>query len=64
MADPPTMEEMRHAVSKLRSGKAGGSSGILPAMLRASCCDDEFSQILLDLMHSVWKERQVPQMQC
>ena len=61
MANPSTMEEMRHAVSRLKSGKAGATSGILPEMLRASCCDDEFSQILLDLMHSVWKERQVPQ---
>ena len=61
MADPPTMEDMRHAVSRLKSGKDRDSYGILPEMLRASCCDDEFSQILLDLMHSVWKERQVPQ---
>ena len=56
MADPPTMEEMRHAVSKLKSGKVGGSSGILPEMLRGSCCDDDFR--LQELAEEVLPESQ------
>ena len=53
MADLPTMDELLYAVSKLKSGKAGGSSGVLPEMLKASCCDAEFRLHLLDLLHSV-----------
>lgn len=60
MADLPTMEELIQAVDKLKSGKAGGSSGILPEMLKAACCDHEFLDLLLSLVHQAWKERKVP----
>ena len=61
MADPPSLEELMQAVSKLKSSKAGGSSGILPEMLRASYCDTRFRHTLLDLVLSAWRERRVPQ---
>ena len=31
--DPSTCEELRTALSKLRKGKAGGKTGILPELL-------------------------------
>ena len=60
MAEPPTKEELVEAVGKLKSGKAGGSSGILPEMVKAACCEDEFLDLLLDLVHSVWRDSEVP----
>ena len=61
MADPPSMEELMQAVKKIKAGKAGGKSGILPEMLKASCCKARFRHILLDLVQSAWRERRVPQ---
>ena len=37
LAEIPSMEELVGAVSKLKNGKAGGSSGILPEMLKLAC---------------------------
>lgn len=53
MEDPPSMEEVLEAVGKLKVGKAGGRSGILPEMVKASCCCDEFPDSLLDLVETV-----------
>ena len=61
MAELPTMEELILAVGRIKPGKAGGSSGILPEMLKASCCDEEFRDLLLNLVQTVWRERRVPQ---
>ena len=55
------MDEMLHAVSKLKSGKAGRGSRVLPEMPKASCYNADFRHLLLDLLHSVWQERQAPQ---
>ena len=33
---------MLYAVGKLKNGKAGGESGILPEMVKAACCEPEF----------------------
>ena len=60
MDDLPTMEELEQAVGKLRSGKAGGGSGILPEMVKSACCDSDFLDLLLDLVCTVWKEKRVP----
>ena len=60
MTDLPTMEELIKAVDKLKNGKAGGSSGVLPEMLKAACCDCEFLDLLLSFVHQAWKERKVP----
>ena len=52
MADLPTMEELIKAVGKLKAGKAGGSSGILPEMVKAACSDSDNWQgiALLDVV--------------
>ena len=60
LAEKPTMTELASAVKKLKNGKAGGSSGILPEMVKAGCCREEFRSFLLDLVHAVWEQRQVP----
>ena len=54
------MKELASAMKKLKNGKAGGSSGILPEMVKAGCCREEFRSFLLDLVHAVWEQRQVP----
>lgn len=50
MADVPSREELEEAIGKLKNGKAGGSSGILPEMVKAASCEDEFLDVLLDLV--------------
>lgn len=39
---------------------AGGSSRILPVMVKAGCCIQEFLSLLLDLVHTVWVDKGVP----
>ena len=56
----PTLQEVAEAVSKLKNGKAPGSSNILPEMLKVGCKDEEFINMIVDLLSSVWKERKVP----
>ena len=60
LEEKPTMAELASAVKKLKCGKAGGSSGILTEMVKAGCCREEFLTALLDLVHTVWEQRQVP----
>ena len=43
------------------NGKASENSSILPEMLKVACSDDDFLNLLLDLVHTVWKEWRVPQ---
>ena len=57
----PSMEELTNALNKLKNGKAGGSSNILPEMVKAACEEESFQTLLLDLVHTVWEERKVPQ---
>ena len=54
---PPSEEEMLQALGKLRKGKAGGKSGILPELLvygGAEMCDR-----LLMVMKDMWEEGRV-----
>ena len=60
MAEPPCEEELLEAVRRMKSGKAAGESGILPEMMRAMCCDEEFVGKLLQLIGDVWAECRVP----
>lgn len=60
IAEPPTKEELEETVGKLKNAKAGGTSNILPEMVKAACCEDEFLDLLLDLVHTVWRESAVP----
>ena len=61
MAEPPSEEELVKAVSSLKNGKTGGESGILPEMVKAGCQSVEFRGLLLDLVHTAWREKKVPQ---
>ena len=60
MAKLPSREELTDAVGKLQNGKAAGKSGILPEMVKAGCCNDNFLNIMLDLVCKVWQEKEVP----
>ena len=53
-------EELQSALGKLKSGKAGKKSGILPEMLKAVCWEEKFMKLLLELVKDVWRERKVP----
>ena len=59
LADPPTKEEVMEALGKLKGGKAGGKSGILPEMVRG--CGGEIVDYIMDMFHTVWMEQTVPQ---
>ena len=59
LASVPSATDVRKALSKLKNGKAAGSSGILPEMLKYGCSD--FVGLLKDLLNEVWLERRVPQ---
>ena len=61
LKDPPSEEELIEAVIKLKNGTAGGESGILLEMVKAACCEEEFVQMLLDLVKDVWQEGKVPE---
>ena len=60
MAELPSMEELTDAVGKLQNGKAAGKSGILLELVKAGCCNDNFLNIMLDLVCMVWQEKEVP----
>ena len=60
LAEAPTMDELTDAIGKLKNGKAGGASGILPEMVKAACSEEEFLDLLLDLVQTAWKESEVP----
>ena len=47
-------------MGRLNKGKAGRESGILTEMVKATCCDGEFLNTLLDLVYAAWKEKRVP----
>ena len=51
-AEIPSMEELVGTVGKLKNGKAGGSSGIRPKMLKVACQNPGFMGRLLDLVHT------------
>ena len=60
MAAPPSEEELGSALGKMKNGKVGGESGILPEMLRAACSEEDFTKRLLELVGDVWRECEVP----
>ena len=63
MSESLSEEELSSTLRKLKSGKAGGKSDILPEMLKADC-EEEFMKLLLELVGDVWKERRVPSDWC
>ena len=42
LAELPTEEELMEAIEKLKNGKAGGESGVLPELVKVACIGDEF----------------------
>ena len=54
------MDELIEAIGKLKNGKAGGVSGILPEMVKAAWCGSDFLELLLDLVQSTWEKCEVP----
>ncbi len=64
LADLPSVDELTEAVNKIRNGKAGCNSGILPEMVKVACQDPDFLDMLLDLVHTAWRERSVPKDCC
>ena len=60
LAREPSRRELTKALGKLRNGKAAGSSNILPEMIKTACNNEEFRELLLDLVHTVWEEGRVP----
>ena len=64
MADLPSEEDLPSAVMKLKKGKHGGESGILPEMVKMACSEDEFVGRMLELVQDVWRECMVPSAWC
>ena len=60
LIETPTMVELTEAIGKLKNGKAGGASGILPEMVKAACCESDFLELLLDLVQTTWEKGEVP----
>ena len=56
----PTEDELITALVKLKNGKAGGNSQILPEMVKVGCGSETVLASLLDLVHTVWEEGKVP----
>ena len=48
------------AIEKLKNGKAAGESGVLSEMVKVACIGDEFPKKFLELVHDMWKEKNVP----
>ena len=61
IADPPSKEELFAAIDAMKKGKMGDKSGILPNMVKAASCQEEFMEVLLVLVQQVWSENKVPQ---
>ena len=61
LADLPDEEDVKLALSQVKNGKAAGSSGILPEMLKVCQMSHEFLCMLLALVRAVWREKRVPQ---
>ena len=55
LAVPPSEEEVIEAIGRLKSGKAGGKSGILPEMVKD--CGGGVMNCILDLFTTAWKEK-------
>ena len=60
LAELLTEEELMGAIEKLKNGKAAGESGVLPEMVKVAYIGDEFPKKFLELVHDMWKEKNVP----
>ena len=57
----PDEEDVQVALSQVKNGKAAGSSGILPEMLKVGQESHEFICMLLTLVRTIWREKCVLQ---
>ena len=55
---PPHLTEVKRAMWKLKSGKAAGSSGILPEMVKAGRGDEDFLGMMCDLVSTVLERKE------
>ena len=60
MAEVPSEEELMSAVGKMRNGKAGVQSGILPEMVKVACYDEDFLSKLFELVKDILEISCVP----
>ena len=56
---PPTLQEIKTALSHLRAGKAAGASSILPELLKYGGCALELK--LQELFSDAWEVESIPQ---
>ena len=56
-----TYKEVKEVLGKLKGGKAAGSSGIFPRMLKAGRKSEEVVDMLTDVVGNVWEEKSTPQ---
>ena len=61
LADLPHEHDVQLALSQVKGGKAAGSSGILPEMLKIGQTNGDFMLMLTELVRAAWKEGHVPQ---
>ncbi len=64
MSEPPSEEELERAIGKLRSGKAGGETGVLPEMVKVVCHEEAFMSSLMSLCGDIWRKSEVPRDWC
>lgn len=59
MAELPSMEKLVMAIGTRKDGNAGGSSGILPEMVKVAFQRPEIVYRLLTMVHTAWREKSV-----
>ena len=60
LAESPTKAKLASALKKLKNGKAPCSSSILPEMVKAGRCDQDYIDMLWDVVGTAWQEGAVP----
>jgi hypothetical protein len=56
--EPPTLEEVKKAINRLKYNKAAGEDGILPELFKH--CGSDLTAALLDLIRSIWSQERIP----
>ena len=57
--DPITVEEIKVALTKIKSGKAPGPDNIPPEALKAD--PDTTAKVMIDLLQSIWETEDIPE---
>ena len=55
LAGLPHGQDVQVALSQIKSGKAAGSSGILPEMLMVGRANDDFVCMLTEIVRAAWR---------